>query len=267
VTYGSGNPRWPARSDPADPWYWRREPEVYASGLLDRLGSGLRAPAVRALVDRPDGTVALWLEDVPEGGTRSPERLGEVARRLGAAQAALAVDPPRDRWLARGWLGSYLDLRAELLDDELARGREAILARLDTLPQTLCHNDLHPANVLGRDADVLIDWAYCGLGAVGLDAGVLVADTLLDGFVPLEETEHLATVVWDGYEAGLREAGHALVEDARWAFAAGTSLRLSWLPGWCAHPDADPARRERYLAFVPLLQQWAEEARGIASAP
>jgi hypothetical protein len=96
---------------------------------------------------------------------------------------------------------------------------------------------------------------------------VLVADTVLDGFVPLAEAERLAALVWDGYEAGLREAGHARVEEARWAFAAGTSLRLSWVPGWCGLPDADPELSGRYLAFVPLLHEWADEARGIASAP
>lgn len=50
---------WPASADESDPWYWRREPLAYRSGLLDGL-----APACLACVEREGGTIALWLEDV-----------------------------------------------------------------------------------------------------------------------------------------------------------------------------------------------------------
>jgi Phosphotransferase enzyme family len=213
---GSGSPRWPASSDPADPYYWRREPCAYESGLLDPFG----APDCRALVKRDDGSVALWLEAAPEVADWTPEVLAGVARRLGRAQAAPAPDEP---WLSRGWLRAYLALR------DVAG--TAVLDRLDALPQTLCHHDFHPANVLGARADVVIDWAYCGLGAIGLDPGVLVADGIADEAFPAELADAACSAVWDGYLAGLRDGGWSGDEsDVRVAFVHGTTLRLSWLP-------------------------------------
>ena len=48
VHAGGNHPRWPSSLDPSDPWYWRREPLAYESGLLSLLGGGLRAPTLRA---------------------------------------------------------------------------------------------------------------------------------------------------------------------------------------------------------------------------
>jgi len=264
--------RWPSAAEPSHPYYWRREPLAYTSGLLDALGGGLHAPRVRACVERPNGSVALWLEDVSESGGWSPARLGEVARRLGIAQAELSIDPPSHQWLSQGWLRAYVDLRRPLIEAGGERARAlagdaaATLARLDAAPQTLCHHDLHPANVLGVDASVVVDWAYCGLAAVGLDPGVLAADALLDGFVEPSDAHTVADAVWAGYANGLATGGlHGAEAEARWAFVAGTALRLSWLPGYCLQPDVDPATRDRFDAVIPLLLEWAEAARRLPS--
>ncbi len=265
VVCGAGSPRWPASAEVRDPWYWRREPEVYASGLLDRLGGGLRAPGVRAIVDVSEDEVALWLEQVPEAAAWTAERLGAVAYRLGVAQGELAADPPRDAWLARGWLRSYLALRRELMDGTTGADEAATLARLDSLPQTFCHNDLHPANLLGESGSVVVDWAFCGLAAVGLDAGVLAADSVLDGFVPLADASRLGELVWDGYASGLRDASFSDLAAARWAFLAGTPLRLSWLAGWVGRPDVDTATRERFQGFLSRLAAWTDEASRLPS--
>src|SRR5438309_3595584 len=83
-----------------------------------------------------------------------------------------------------------------------------MLARLEAGPQTLCHLDFHPGNLFGGESEtVVVDWAYCGLGALGEDAGNLVPDTLLDGFVAADRGAELEQVVWDGYLAGLADAG------------------------------------------------------------
>ena len=122
----------------------------------------VRRPRLLARVDRPDGDVALWLENGGDPHERrwTPELLAAAARRLGAAQRELlGVDEP---WLAHGWLREYFRLHELPLDD-------GVLDRLDRIPQTLCHNDFHPDNVL--DSGLLIDWAYCGVGPVGMDAG------------------------------------------------------------------------------------------------
>jgi hypothetical protein len=242
--------RWPAEPDETDPYYWRREPLAYESGLLEQIAP-LRAPACRGVFERPDGSVALWLEDVPAPSDWTPELLGSVAHRLGNMQAAHAVRPPNERWLSRDWLRRYLALH-DAPDPEA----DAVLERLDALPQTLCHHDLHPANVLGAEGDVVIDWAYCGLAALGLDAGVLVADGLADGAFVSGLTDTVAEHVWAGYLAGLREGGWT-GEDAgvRYAFLRGTALRLSWLPrGTSAAFDAT----------IELLDRWRNESRELA---
>jgi hypothetical protein len=223
VEGGSGS-RWPSSPDPGNPYYWRREAYVYESGVAAAFGT----PTLRAVVERDDGSVALWLEDVPEVAAWTPELLGEVARRVGRAQA---LSPPEDEWLSRGWLRAYLELHG------VTDGTD-VLARLDALPPVLCHHDLHPANVLR--GGVVIDWAYCGLAAAGLDAGVLVADGIADEAFPADRADEVAAAVWRGYLEGL---GGAFDEgDVRFAFTHGTVLRLSWLrrgekPAWDATID------------------------------
>jgi Phosphotransferase enzyme family len=258
VHEGSGGSRWPATADPESPYYWRREPLAYTSGLLERLGPALRAPGLRSSVERPDGSVALWLELVPEVGRWTPELLAATAWRLGRAQGELALDLPEAPWLSRGWLRAYLALHA--VDDPEA---EAVLAGLDELPQTLCHHDLHPANVLGGDAAVVVDWAYCGLAALGLDAGVLVADGVADSAIPPPEVDEAADAVWAGYSAGLRDAGWVGDEDGiRWAFLRGTALRLSWLQSSVSRVSEESTRRA-WTAAIGLLDRWRGEARSL----
>jgi Phosphotransferase enzyme family len=230
---GGSESRWPSSPDPAHPYYWRREVCAYESGLAARFG----APAVRAVVERADGSVALWLEDVREVERWTPELLGEVARLLGAAQAA---PPPDDAWLARDWLRMYLRLHE-------VEGGDETLDRLDGLAQTVCHNDSHPANVLAGGAP--IDWAYCGLGAAGLDAGVLVADGVADGAIPPEQADEAVAAVLHGYLDGL--GGAAPDGDVRYAFAHGTALRLSWLPR---------GRKPEWDATIDLLHRLASKA-------
>jgi hypothetical protein len=246
-----GDTRWPASDDPGDPYWWRREELAYTSGTLTRLEPALRAPALKHRVQRPDGTLALWLEHVPEVERWTPELLGAFASRLGRAQAKLAIDSPDEPWLARGFLRRYLDLHGVV-------DREGVLERLERLPHTLTHNDLHPANVLGEDASVVVDWAYCGLAPLGLDAGVLVADGVADELIAIDEADAVAAAVWDGYARGLADGGYAGdVDDVRWALLRGTALRLAWL---------DPGRSPAWHATVELLGRWCDEAEEIPSA-
>jgi hypothetical protein len=227
IRLGAGpHPRWLSRPEPGDPYYWRREPVAYASGALARFG----APACIAAIDRDDGSVALWLEDGGDPPVWTPALLGVAARRLGTAQAG---GPPDEEWVARGFLRRYLELH------EVAGG--SALDRIEAMPATLCHNDLHPADVLAGGG--VVDWAFCGAAARGLDAGVLVADGIADGAFDAALADAVADAVWDGYLHGLRAGGWSGSEDdVRFAFAHGTALRLSWLtrgehPTWDATID------------------------------
>jgi hypothetical protein len=68
----------------------------------------------------------------------------------------------------------------------------------------------------------VIDWAYCGVGAAGRVAGVIVVDGLADGAFPAEQAEEDALAVWEGYTCGFGE-------DVRLGFLEG-ARRLRWLP-------------------------------------
>jgi hypothetical protein len=218
------HPQWPSRPDPDDTHYWLREPVAYASGVLDVFG----VPRVLARVARGDGDVALWLADAGDPIPRwSPEQFEAVARRLGRAQAQLrGFDAP---WLAHGWLREYFRLHGLDYDE-----------RLDALPTTLCHHDFHPNNIL--DSGLVIDWAFCGIGPVGSDAGVLVGDGLADGWFSPEEVDSVVDAVWRGYSEGLGEAG----DDVRRGFVEGIR-RLRWLV------RGDSPQRDATLELIARL--------------
>ncbi|MER5907341.1 aminoglycoside phosphotransferase [Streptomyces mirabilis] len=155
LTRGKGTGgAWDASDDPRHWNFWRREAHVYASGLARSWQPwGITAPRLLAAVDRPDGDVALWLEDVrgESGRTWSIARHAEHARRLGAAHGAALTHgadgsgsadgihgahdthgaegihgdaPGRDRpWLSRRFLRDYISAQTvgqELLDDDTA---------------------------------------------------------------------------------------------------------------------------------------------------
>src|SRR4029077_6827952 len=89
IASGAGEGSWSGSHDPADPWFWRREPTLYEVGPPGPyVDAGLRAPALLARFERPDG-VALWLEDLAgrPGSHWDAAEYGVAARRLGRAQA------------------------------------------------------------------------------------------------------------------------------------------------------------------------------------
>ena len=65
--------------------YWKREPLIYQSGLLETLPGGLTAPRCFGIVEKPGNIVLLWLEDVAgsDAGAWSLDRYALTARHLG----------------------------------------------------------------------------------------------------------------------------------------------------------------------------------------
>ncbi|MEU3933398.1 aminoglycoside phosphotransferase [Streptomyces sp. NPDC029044] len=249
---------WAASNDPRHWNFWRREAYVYRSGLA-RVWErhGIRAPRLLECAERPDGDVALWLEDVPgePATTWSLTRHVDHAHRLGTAQGAVGAgeDAP---WLSQGFLRDYTSDRttgeAVLEDDEawrhplvqrhfppglredmvrLHHDREWFLTVMESLPRALCHLDQWPANVRsgGAGTSVLLDWAFTGDGALGEDLGNYLPDAVFDLFVPAAELPGLAKEAYDAYVHGLRESGWRGDERLVRLGVCASAVKYDWL--------------------------------------
>jgi hypothetical protein len=260
-----GSRRWPAAADPSHPYYWRREPCVYESQLVERLPGGVSRPECRGLFERRDGSVALWLEALPEPPS-SIEWYGRALRSLGRMQGAVSAALPTERWLSRRWFRAYLDLRLEQTGPR-SEERESMLAAVEAGPQTFCHLDFYPGNLFcDGDEAIVVDWAYCGIGALGEDPGNFVPDAILEGCVAVEDADDFERAVWNGYRAGLADAGWAGDERAvRFAFAATPWLKFGWFDAALAAGTLDEAIAARWRAVRPLIDRLGEEARELAS--
>jgi hypothetical protein len=221
--------------------YYKREADAYQSGWLDDLPGGLAAPRNFGVVEHPDGTCWIWLEDVTEDiGWHWPlEHYGVVARHAGQFNGAYLMDRPLPSWpwLSSGWLRGYIaesapaiPLIRDSLDHPLVRRgfpgdasdrlfrlwkeRDLYLEALGRLPQTLCHLDLFRRNLFARktaDGDdyqtVALDWAFTGRGAIGAELVPLVLASFAFFEVDLTQVQALEDMVFEGYLEGLRDAG------------------------------------------------------------
>jgi len=279
----SGSPRWPTSADPASNYYWRREADLLLPGsplraALGAVPDGIRPVTCHGVFDRPDGTVALWLEQLTGAyGPHWPaDRYRRAAIQLGRTQAALAgstlLAAPE---LSRSWLREYVGLHDESatlarpclwrpavrrgLFDGAAEPRFAALwARLpdwleqtEALPRTLTHFDFHPGNLFDADGDtVVIDWAYAGVGPVGLDAACLAFEAVFDYHAEPAALPELFDLIADGYAVGYAAAGGTLDAAAiRRAMTITVAVKLGWtVPGLLAAV----ADEEPELNGVPL---------------
>jgi hypothetical protein len=225
----------------ASAWgYFKREADAYQSGWLDDLPGGLAAPRCFGVLDHPDGTCWIWLEEVVEEiGWQWPlEQYGLVARHLGHFNGVYLVDRPLPgwSWLSSDWLRHYIEQSApaiEPLRNALARPwarrwlpeedsgqffhlwaeRELYFDALDRLPQTICHFDSFRLNLFARktadgdDQTVVIDWAFVGSGPIGADLNPLVWMSIALAGVEMDKLQELEEIVFAGYLEGLRDAG------------------------------------------------------------
>ena len=290
--------QWSTSTEPTHFNYWRRESLAYRSGLVASVyaGAGLRGPRLLDAVDRPDGSVALWLEDVSgePGATWTIAELRSFAERLGAAQAAWVGRPLPYPWLSKRWLHQYAerrplsaptdwdaplvaaawpaDLRAGLA--RLAANREALLAVADRCPRTLAHLDVWPMNlILADDGPVLLDWAFIGDGAVGEDISNVIIDSVADGLVPVSRLDDVAEAAIGGYMAGIADLIDAETV-RRGVYATGAAKYAAFGPtiarrvaegGRVASMSYDVGGSlvellERWRPMLALLVEWGEQA-------
>lgn len=217
-------------------WPWR-EADLYSSGVLNDLPA-ISAPACFHSVQRHD-SVWVWLEDLttlPQDSW-TLEQYGDAALLLGRFNGAWlgTRSMPGHPSLSQQWFAGWTAEGAEGLrmindyqehpyvkrmippDVEAAlvhtwHQRDALLQRLNAMPQTFCHLDAFHANTFFRDTGngidmVLIDWSFAGRAAVGEElAALCVAGVVFDAGTPhsLNEIEQVA---FDAYIRGLRDAG------------------------------------------------------------
>lgn len=235
------------------PYYWKREFELYRSGILaDLPGDSIVPPRLYAVDDRADACW-IWLEHIEDSKNAwTLDDFADVAERLGRFNGAwLARAPlPAAPWLSRSWHAALipalsctfsqldqllehplarvtlpLDAKAEI--ESIWRDRSLFAAALSRLPQTFCHYDAFRRNILFREDDaVLLDWALAGIGAIGEDLVSLVAVSLYyEGYTP-GYAEQLDDLVFASYIKGLRQAGWSGEERlARIGYTCGMTLR------------------------------------------
>jgi len=240
--------------------YYKREADAYQSGWLADLPGGLAAPRCFGVVEHPDGTCWIWLEEVAdEIGSHWPlEHYRLVARHAGQFNGAYLVERslPSWPWLSSGWLRQYVEQAApalpllrDSLDHPLVRRRwpgdtidrffrlweerNLFLDALDRLPQTICHLDVFRRNLFacksadGDDQTVAVDWAFAGRGAIGEELVPLIQASVAFYEVGLDQVRALEEIVFDGYHEGLRDVGwRGDPRQVRLGYAAA-SLRYS----------------------------------------
>lgn len=253
--------------------YWRRELLAFQSGMLAALPVPVRAPACYGVTER-EGGGWIWMEHIAEatGQRWSLADFGRAAAHLGRfAGAFLTGRPVPDQpWLGEpffrsifadgGWWAQHMatdtpesiwqsplvqrafspDLRRRVL--EIWADKQRFFDTLDRLPQVLCHNDCHRRNLMwrkgenGQDELIVLDWAFCGPGGVGMDIGELVATSAYFFEYDLSALEEVERLVFASYVDGLRAAGWNGDEQlVRLGYTACAALWMGvTLPGWAA---------------------------------
>lgn len=280
--------------EPAAYNYWKREFCVYQQGLVADL-PGISAPRCWRAEDRPGEGTWLWLEDI-EGPRRTwrEHDYGQAARNLGQFSAAyLKKRPlPQAAWLSERMLRKgcvffepYMrDLRASL-DHPLVRqfcateqavglerlwtARDALLKKVERLPQTFCHFDAIQRNLYQCEGSlgtrtVAFDWEWAGTGAIGEDLAPLVVGSLCMGDTAAATGRRLDAVAFTGYIDGLVEAGWlGEAEQVRLAYCAASALRygmwVAWLAGELAREKSGHTAISAFFArpVGAVVQQFA----------
>lgn len=188
-----------------DPGSWRREYDLYNSGLGAAFTKAFRSPeCYYAEINADETEIQLWLEyiDGVTGKNLTPDMYERAAEELGRFQGRLYAEKPE--WLEtlknmsandyaksyyehyRSWRVVYDYIRSEgctlpkhicdmliSIDSNSAE----VFERIEKLPVVLCHRDFWVANIFYTDNGIaLIDWDTTGWGYLGEDIASLIAD-------------------------------------------------------------------------------------------
>jgi hypothetical protein len=275
--------------------YWKREKYVYQSDFLDNIPPGLIAPRCYGIEERPGDIIWLWLEKVADvyNGEWPLSRYGLAARHFGRFNGSYlgGQSLPKYPWLSVGllhqwcaalhrWAPRFSDFHWEssIWEDSrvlrlfpapkenpffrLMKERRQFVAALDRLPQTICHKDAYPTNLMtryGQDGEqetIALDWALTGVGPVGEELAQLVLGAL-DQLGDVEAVD-IKRTIFDGYLDGLRDEGwQGDAQEVRFGFVTSTVLRMGLMLLWLL----DQALEEGSLDELSSTEQSAKQAR------
>jgi hypothetical protein len=143
-----------------------------------------------------------------------------------------------------------------------------LLSALDRLPQTFCHLDAFPRNLLvDDDAEevVALDWSYAGTAAIGSELAPMVAASVCFFEADPKDIHRIDDAVFRGYCRGLRAAGwDGDPEQVRLGYTATASLHFGLYPLGVYVLDRDFSQHvEKALGhpITAILDRWAVVAR------
>lgn len=186
-----------------------------------------------------------------------------AARHFGGFAAVYSAKQLDAFWLCRGFLADWVDemsrhflpavQRKENWQHRRVRALfpastpERLLAlyadakklaeMLESLPQTLCHNDTGRANLFSQDKGgteetVAIDWSFVGIGAVGEDLGTMIGGNIATGEIPIESAGEYVYNSFEAYLSGLDDFGwHGKASDIRTTMFTAAALRHATFTG------------------------------------
>ena len=188
-----------------DPLSWRREYDLYSSGLSEYFFRELRWPeCYYKEMNEEENEAQIWMEYVAgvTGLDLTEDMYERAAYELGKFQGRLYAEKPSmlnqlsnlsdqgfiERYYQRyrSWNVVYDYIRSEsceipkhlcemliAIDDQA----DELFRRIEKLPAVLCHRDFWVANLFSSDGEIrLIDWDTAGWGFLGEDLASLIAD-------------------------------------------------------------------------------------------
>lgn len=143
--------------------------------------------------------------------------------------------------------------RGEDLDNPaLQKAYEMYLRYYETLPRTLCHEDLLPFNILvSRDRAVLIDWEYAGMQPYLSSLARLIAhgEEGEDAFFHMKEEDRAFAI--DYYYRNLPKKKGIRYEEYRKALDAFLLYEYcEWVMLGVRYGDRESPRYQRYLSLA-----------------
>lgn len=186
-----------------DPDSWRREYDLYASGLGEQFTDSFCWPKCYHAELKHD-EVQLWMEYIDgvsgldltvEMFERAAEELGRFQSRMYAKQPAVLKqlsnlskkDYVKNYYQHyKSWNVVFDYIRSDDCDIprhlckmliDIDENADEIFSRIESLPIVLCHRDFWVTNIFYSDSKIaLIDWDTTGWGYLGEDIASLIAD-------------------------------------------------------------------------------------------